>query len=190
MLFYYLLRKNIWIYAQAVTIASCHLWASKSTNLSFAVFLILLNTSQSLSFGTCLTIRIVTQTKKHLGIAYILFFTEPMKVLALVLGSKLTNHWGIVLAFFVYIHFVPNLKFGENIYIFINVRKTALSDCLQTRLSEKVNLCCDSNEVLNIRVVSSIYSTKASYSPNTYHNLLILGRLNVECLTIVLSITY
>ena len=62
---------------------------------------------------------------KYLGIAYFLFFTEPMKVLALVLGSKLTNHCGIVLAFFVYIHFVPNLKFGAKVYIFINVRKTA-----------------------------------------------------------------
>ena len=82
-----------------------------------------------------LTIRIVTQTMKHLGIAYILFFTEPMKVLALVLGSKLTNHWGIVLAFFVYIHFVPNLKFGAKVYIFINVRKTALSDCLLISMS-------------------------------------------------------
>ena len=47
------------------------------------------------------------------------------------LRSKLTNHWGIVLAFFVYIHFVPNLKFGAKVYNFINVRKTALSDCLQ-----------------------------------------------------------
>lgn len=54
-----------------------------------------------------------------------------MKVLAFVLGSKLTNHWGIVLAFFVYIHFVPNLKFGAKVYIFINVRKTAQSDCLR-----------------------------------------------------------
>ena len=190
MLFIIFKEKIIWFYAQAVTVANCHLWASKFTNLSFAVFLILQNTSQTHRLGTWLAIRIITQTMKHLGIAYLLFFTEPMKVLALVLGSKLTNHWGIVFAFFVYIHFVPNLKFGENIYFFINVRKTALSDCLQTRLSEKVNLCCDSNEVLNIKVVSSIYSTKASYSPNTYHNLLILGRLNVECLTIVLSITY
>ena len=39
-----------------------------------------------------LTLDIVTQTMKHLGIAHFLFFTEPMKVLALVLGSKLTNH--------------------------------------------------------------------------------------------------
>ena len=29
---------------------------------------------------------------KHLGIAYFLFFTEHMKVLAIVLDSKLTNH--------------------------------------------------------------------------------------------------
>ena len=28
MLFYYLLRKIIWIYAQAVTVANCHLWHS------------------------------------------------------------------------------------------------------------------------------------------------------------------
>lgn len=67
---------------------------------------------------------------KYLVIAYILFLTESMKVLALVLGSKLTNHRGIVLAFFVYIHFVPNLKFGAKVYIFINVRKTSQSDYL------------------------------------------------------------
>lgn len=30
-----------------------------------------------------------------------------------------------------YIHFVPNLKFGAKVYILINVRKTALSDCLR-----------------------------------------------------------
>ena len=92
MLFYYLLKINHLNLCPAVTIASCHLWASKSINL---------------------------------------LFTEPMKVLALVLGSKLTNHWGIVLAFFVYIHFVPNLKFGAKVYILINVRKTAQSDCLR-----------------------------------------------------------
>ena len=56
---------------------------------------------------------------KHLGIAYFLIFTEPMKVLALVLGSELANHFGIVLAFFVYIHFIPNLKFGAKVGIFI-----------------------------------------------------------------------
>ena len=92
MLFYYYLKINHLNLCPAVTVASCHQWASKSINL---------------------------------------LFTEPMKVLALVLGSKLTNHWGIVLAFFVYIHFVPNLKFGAKVYIFINVRKTALSDCLR-----------------------------------------------------------
>ena len=131
MLFYYLLRKNHLNLCPRSNCCQLHLWASKSTNLSFAVFLILRNTSQTHSLGTWLTIRIVTQTMKHLGIAYILFFTEPMKVLALVLGSKLTNHCGIVLAFFVYIHFVLNLKFGAKVYIFINVRKTALSDCLR-----------------------------------------------------------
>ena len=68
---------------------------------------------------------------KYLVIAYILFLTESMKVLALVLGSRLTNHRGIVLAFFVYIHFVPNLKFGAKVYILINVRKTSQSDYLQ-----------------------------------------------------------
>ena len=50
---------------------------------------------------------------KHLGVAYFLIFAKTMEVLALVLGSKLANHCGIVLAFFVYIHFVPNLKFGS-----------------------------------------------------------------------------
>ena len=130
MLFYYLLRKNHLNLCPRSNCCQLHLWASKSTNLSFAVFLILRNTSQTHSLGTWLTIRIVTQTMQHLGIAYILLFTEPMKVLALVLGSKLTNHWGIELTFFGYIHFVPNLKFGAKVYIFINVRKTALSDCL------------------------------------------------------------
>jgi len=37
---------------------------------------------------------------------------------------------GIVLVFFVYIHFVPNFKFGAKVYIFINVRKTALKRLL------------------------------------------------------------
>ena len=125
------LRKNHLNLCPSSNSSQLPLWASKSTNLSFAVFLILRNTSQTHRLGTWLTIRIVTQTMKHLGIAYILFFTEPMKVLALVLGSKLTNHWGIVLSFFVYIHFVPNLKIGAKVYIFINVRKTVLSDCLR-----------------------------------------------------------
>ena len=111
--------------------------------MSFAVFLILRNTSQTHCLGTWLTIRIITQTMKHLGIAYILFFTDPMKVFALVLGSKLTNHWGIVLAFFVYIHFVPNLKFGAKVYIFINVRKMALSDCLPSAAVCKDSLHTD-----------------------------------------------
>ena len=102
--FLYLLRINHLNLCPAVTVASCHLWASKSTNL---------------------------------------FFTEPMKVLAHVLGSKLTNHWGIVLAFFVYIHFVPNLKFGAKVYIFINVRKMALSDCLPSAAVCKDSLHTD-----------------------------------------------
>ena len=37
---------------------------------------------------------------------------------------------GIVLVFIVYIHFVPNFKFGAKVYIFINVRKTALKRLL------------------------------------------------------------
>lgn len=42
-----------------------------------------------------LMIRIVTQTMQHLGIAYILFFAEPMKVLALVLGSKVNHQYSV-----------------------------------------------------------------------------------------------
>ena len=72
--------------------------------------------------GTWLTIRIVTQTMKHLGIADFLIATEPMQILAVVLGSKLANHGGIVLALFVYVHFVPNLKLGQR-YVFLSNHK-------------------------------------------------------------------
>lgn len=72
--------------------------------------------------GTWLTIRIVTQTMKHLGIADFLIATEPMQILAIVLGSKLANHGGIVLALFVYVHFVPNLKLGQR-YVFLSNHK-------------------------------------------------------------------
>ena len=44
---------------------------------------------------------------KHLGIAYLLFFTEPMKVLALVLGSDATYLARVV---------KDSLKFAENHY--------------------------------------------------------------------------
>ena len=122
MLFYYLLRKNHLNLCPRSNCCQLHLWASKSTNLSFAVFLILRNTSQTHSLGTWLTIRIVTQTMKHLGVADFLIATEPMQILAIVLGSKLANHGGIVLALFVYVHFVPNLKLGQR-YVFLSNHK-------------------------------------------------------------------
>ena len=56
-----LLFGNRGIYAQEVTVASYHLWASKSTNLSFAVFLILRNTSQRYSIGSKLCLRILAK---------------------------------------------------------------------------------------------------------------------------------
>ncbi len=59
---------------------------------------------------------------KHLGIADFLITTEPMQILAIVLGSKLANHGGIVLALFVYVHFVPNLKLGQR-YVFLSNHK-------------------------------------------------------------------
>ena len=46
-----------------------------------------------------------------------LIATEPMQILAIVLGSKLANRGGIVLAFFVYVHFVPILNLGQR-YVF------------------------------------------------------------------------
>ena len=52
-------------------------------------------------------------------VTYFLIFTKTVEVLALVLGSELANHFGIVLAFFIYIHFVPNLKFGAKVGVFI-----------------------------------------------------------------------
>ena len=60
-----------------------------------------------------LTVGIVTQTMKHLVIAHFLISTEPLQVLALVLGSELANHWGIVLAFFIYVHLCPKLKIRD-----------------------------------------------------------------------------
>ena len=82
-----------------------------------------------------------------------------MKVLAHILGSKLTNHWGIVLAFFVYIHFVPNFKFGAKVYIFINVRKTALSDCLPSAAVCKDSLYTDfSSNIFLLKDVTNMHS--------------------------------
>lgn len=39
----------------------------------------------------------------------------PMQTLAIALGSLLANHTGIVLAFFVYIYFVPNINMEPQI---------------------------------------------------------------------------
>ena len=46
----------------------------------------------------------------------------PMQTLAIALGSLLANHTGIVLAFFVYIYFVPNINMEQK-YIFLSKHK-------------------------------------------------------------------
>lgn len=78
---------------------------------------------------------------KHLGIADFLIATEPMQILAIVLGSKLANHGGIVLALFVYVHFVPNLKLGQR-YVFLSNHKirpkvTAYAACTPTAICNR-----------------------------------------------------